>query len=300
MILTLLLAASAAAGAIGPVDLGRDLAAAAARAGIYRVSIQSFAPAGSAAAGAGRDAADGVLRGVLSSGRVRAVEREDLSAVMAERRLWTAGAAAAPAEPPRLAASDGVLVGRLSRSGRGWTASVRLVSAATGEIVAGGEAVVSGDAPPAPPAAEGFPPIAALVDAAHVLAETRDARSLERLALSSESSSPQRAAAVLALGETGGEDLALGDALRDPDAVVRFAGAMALGRTAAPWAEGPLRKMLNGDPAWPARFAAAQALSRFASAASAADLAAARGMDASWRVRRQAADSLAGRAAATP
>ena len=298
MILPLLLAASAAAAALGPEDLGRDLAAEAARAGITRVAVLSFAPAGPGSAGFGLEAADGVLRGLLSSGRVRAVERENLSAVFAERRLTMTGAAAGPAEPPRLTAGDGVLVGRLRRSPGGWTASVRLVSAASGEIVASGEASVASDAPAASLDREGFPPVAALVNAAHALSETQDQVSLERLANSADSPALRRAAAVLALAETGGGDLSLADALRDREAVIRFAGALALGRTAAPWGEGPLRNMLRNDPSWLARFAAAQALSRYASPASIADLSRSQGSDACENVRWQAAESLAARGGA--
>jgi hypothetical protein len=298
VILPLLLAAVAAAAAIGPEELGRELAKSAARAGIERVSVQSFAPADGASAAFGRDAADGVLRGIIASGRVRALEREDLAAVFAERRLSAAAGASVSIEAPRLSAGDGVLVGRLRRSPRGWTASVRLVSAVSGEIVAGGEADVSSDAPAASLERESFPPITALVDAAHVLAETRDAGMLERLADSKESPAPRRAAALLALAEIGAGDFSIADALRDPEALVRFAAAMSLGRTAAPWGEGPLRSMLRDDPSWLARFAAAQALSRYASPASAADLSRTQRTDASWSVRRQAAESAAARGVA--
>lgn len=296
MILALLLAASAGARAAGPEDLGRALAASAARAGVARVAVQPFAgpPA------VGRDAAEAVLRGLVSSGRVRVVERMGLPAVLAERRLAAAGLVSSESAFPRLAAGDAVVVGRAYRSRAGWTIAVRLVSSATGEVVAGGGADLAGEEAPPPAPAEGFPPLAALIDAGHALAETRDAGALERLANSSDSPAPERAAAVLALAEAGDGEFALADALRDPDAVVRFAGAMALGRAAAPWAEGPLRNMLKADPSWPARFAAAQALSRYASSMTTADLAAARESDASWRVRRQAADSLAGRREALP
>jgi hypothetical protein len=289
------MAANAAAGAVGPEELGRDLAKSAARAGISRVSVQAFASANAAPAGSGLEAADAVLRGLLDSGRVRAVERENLAAVFAERRLSAAGGAPGSTEPPRLAAGDGVLVGRLRRSGGGWTASVRLVSAASGEIVASGEAAVATDVPAAILDGENLPPIAALVDAGHAMSETENVDSLERLADSKESPAPRRAAAVLALAEVGGGELSIADALRDPEALIRFAAAMALGRTAAPWAEGPLRNMLRNDPSWLARFAAAQALSRYASPASASDLSRTQGSDASWSVRWQAAESVAAR-----
>ncbi|MFI5346589.1 MAG: HEAT repeat domain-containing protein [Elusimicrobiota bacterium] len=292
----LLLAASAAAAAVGPEQLGRDLATAAARAGISRVTVQAFAPAGSASAEIGRDAADGVLRGILDSGRVRALERERLSPVLAERRL--SAAAGGGAEFPRLAQGEGMVLGRVRRTAAGWTASVRLVSSATGEIVAGGEAAVAVEVPP--PAEDAYPPVAALIDAAHALAETRDARWLKSLADSSEAPGPNRAAAVLALSQLDGDDLALGDAVRDREPVVRFAGALALGRSAASWGEGPLRQMLKNDPSWPARFAAAQGLGRYASAASAAALTAAWKTDASWRVRRMASVALAERGEAVP
>ncbi|MDE2511579.1 MAG: HEAT repeat domain-containing protein, partial [Elusimicrobia bacterium] len=241
----------------------------------------------------GREAAGGVLRGMLESGRVSVIDERDLPSVLSERRLAQVVDVGAAEELPRLTRGEAVVVGRVRRTAGGWTAFVRLVSADSGAVVAGGEASLPEAA--AGKEADAFPPVAALVDAAHVFAETRDAGRIAAFAASRDASVPQRAAAVLALAESGSEELAIGDALRDREPMVRFAGALALGRIGARWGEGPLRKMLRDDPYWPARYAAAEALGRYASAASEGDLAAARASDASWRVRRQAASSLSER-----
>jgi hypothetical protein len=299
MILALLLAAGAAAAAPAPEALGRDFAAAAARAGITRVAVQPFGGEEDVPESVRRDAADAVLRGLLDSGRVRAVERESLPSVLSEARLAAAGATAGSGRP-RLEAGDGVLLGRLRRAATGWTASLRLVSSTSGEIVAGGEALLPEEKTARPAESDEFPPLAAIVDAAHFLSSTRGRDEIAALERNRSASAAQRAAAVLALAESGADEWTLADALGDPEPLVRFAGAVAVGRGGEAWAEGPLRRILKADASWPARFAAAQALSRFDSPASAADLTAAKNGDGSWRVRRQAAASLAQRGEAAP
>lgn len=296
MILALLLsAATAAAAANGPEGLGRALAARARAGGARTVSVAEFEAPRSAPSGTGRDAADAVLRGLVLSGRVRAVERGGLATVLSERRLADSGASEdAPAV--RLTAGDAVVVGRIEREGSRWVLSARVVAVASGEILGSGRAVVSDFAAGRGPAAESFPDLDSLIDAAHALAATQDLGTLESRAARREAPGAERAEAVLALAEAGGdEDLVLADALRDPEPLVRFAAAMAFGRSASRWAEAPLRESLRKDPSWLARYGAAQALARYRSAPSRRDLAAARTGDPSWRVRRQAADSLAAR-----
>jgi hypothetical protein len=303
VILALLLSATAAAAAPGAEDLGRQFAEAARRGGAASVTVASIETPRGSPAGLGRVAADAILRGLVASGRVRVVERERLDVVLAEGRLSAAGAAAGAAEPPRLSAGDAVVVGSVARASDGWQLTARVVSTASGEVLGSGRAELSDAGFDGALAAEdeSFPALDGLIDAGHALAATTGARDLERLAANRRAPAERRAAAVLALAESEApEDFALADALRDGEALVRFAAAMALGRGAAGWADGPLRSALREDPSWLARYGAAQALGRSRSGSSERDLAAARLTDPSWRVRRQAADSLVARAESAP
>ncbi len=301
MILALLLSASAAAAT--PESLGRDLAAAARRGGATAVAVEPFDSPRGAPAGFGRDAADAVLRGIVDSRRVRAVERERLPAVMSERRLAASGATAA-APLPRLGAGDAVVVGTLARAAAGWSLTARVVSVASGEVLGAGRAELSDaeyGAPAADPVPEQFPPLDTMIESAHGLAAAEDAPALAARVADGSAPAPARATAVLALVEKdGSEDFALADALHDADAVVRFSATMAFGRAPASWAEGPLRRLLREDASWLVRFGAAQALVRYPSDAAGRDLSAARREDPSWRVRQQAGDSLAARGMRAP
>lgn len=292
MILALLLAARAAAQ--GPEDLGRALADAARRGGAATAAVARFETPWDAPEGLASAASDAVLSGMAASGRVHVLERERLGDVLSERRLAASGAFGESSVAPRLTAGDALVVGRVVRDGGAWTLRARVVSAATGAVLSEGRAAL--DVPPGVAAAaepDAFPTLAVLMDRGHALSETRDAAGLEALAADRAASPGERAAAVLALGEGGTEaDLALADALRDDAPLVRFAAATALGRARAPWAAGPLRRLLRADPSWLVRFEAAQALSRYEGTAAEGDLLAARTADPSWRVRRQAAIAL--------
>jgi hypothetical protein len=303
MILALLLSATAAAAAT-PETLGRELAAAAKRGGAANVAVEPFETPRGAPIGLGRDAADALLRGIVDSGRVRAVERERLPALMSERRLSASGAVAGTAEAPRVSAGDAVVVGGLARVAGGWSLTARVVVVASGEVLGAGQADLS-DADYADAGTraavetEDFPPLDRLIEGAHALATTAGERELDRKAREGDASA--RAMAVLALAEKDrSDDFALADALRDGDALVRLAATMVLGRVPQSWAEGPLRRVLRDDPSWLARFGAAQALVRYRTDESEKDLAAARTADPSWRVRQQAADSLAARGQSAP
>jgi len=297
VIFSLLVAATALS---GPADLGRKLASDARRGGAQVLAVAAFEAPASAPRGLAPDAADGVLRGAVASGRVRVVERERLGAVFSERRLAAAGASADVSASPRLGAGDAVVLGRLEKSAAGWILTARVVAVATGEILGSGRAVMP-EAVAALPPEESFPSLDALVDEGHALALSMDADGLRRSAEAKDVPSARRAAAVLALAESDpSADMPLADALRDEDPLVRLAAAMALGRSPSAWADAPLRRSLRTDSSWLARFGAAQALSRYGSESSARDLEIARAEDPSWRVRRQAADSLAARGEMAP
>ncbi|MBI3564803.1 MAG: HEAT repeat domain-containing protein [Elusimicrobia bacterium] len=301
MILPLLLAAAATAAASGPEDLGRALAEAARRGGAATVAVAAFESPRAAPAGMSETAGDAVLRGIVASRRVRAVERERLGAVLSERGLAAAGAVAG-AESPALRSGDAVVVGRLERAAGGWALTARVVASATGEVLGAGRADLPAAAAEAAPAeSDELPPLGRLVDAAHALATVSAPSDLAALVRDASAPAPRRAAAVMALAEEGGaDDLVLADALRSDEALVRYAAALALSRAEAPWAAGPLRRVLRDDPSWLARLGAAQALARGGDRAAETELAAARASDPSWRVRRQAAVALIARAEARP
>lgn len=291
--IALLLLATTAAAAPNAEELGRELAAAARRGGAAAVSVAAPESPSSAPRDAADEARDELLRGIVESGAVRALERGELPAVMSERRLAASGASTG-ATAGRLAAADAVVVGALRRAAGGWELSARVVSA-DGSVLGGGTAPLTLPSEAGSARDEDtFPPLGELVDRAHALAAESDPAALERAASDGALGAAPRAEAVLALADAdAAEDLSLADALRDREPLVRLAAEMSLGRRPRSWAEGPLRRVLRADPSWLARFGAAQALARFPSDAAARDLAKVRASDPSWRVRRQAAVSLA-------
>lgn len=128
--------------------LAGRVGAAARRAHLARVAVL---PLESRSLGGERDGerlADLLTERLVAGGEVRVVERSRLPDVMAERRLGAVGAtASAEASAPGLAAADAVVAGSFVRGEGRMRASVRLVNARTGEIVAAVEETLPWDAP---------------------------------------------------------------------------------------------------------------------------------------------------------
>lgn len=131
----------------GPMsDLAARVVFAARRAHVARVAVLPLVSRPVAAGHDGEALADRLTELLVSDGRVKVVERSRLTEVMAERRL---NAVSAPAEAasPRLAAAEAVVTGTFSRTGGRARASVRLIHAETGEILAAAEETFDWDAP---------------------------------------------------------------------------------------------------------------------------------------------------------
>ncbi len=103
-----------------------------------------------------------------------------------------------------------------------------------------------------------------------------------------------RAAAATALGRVRNWRAAgfLKQALRDSEREVRFASALALGKTKAPGTLPLLAGTLGNDSDWWVRFAAAVALGKDKDPRSVDALGAAADLDGEWQVRAQAVRSL--------
>jgi hypothetical protein len=303
LLLTMLLAPCAQA-KTSLESLGGELAAAAKRADARHVAFPPFEVPAGVAAEAGSEAAQAVLRGFVRTEASRAVERENLGQILSERKLAWAGAVAGP-ELPKLAAADAVVVGRLLRTASGWKADARLVSVAGG-VVLGAASVDLKEAPemsaaPITHEDEAFPPLAALRERADSFAGVATVEILEDWLRRSDLPASRRAPAALALADAGpGSELALGEALHDPEPLVRLCAALGLGKMRAAWAEGALRRMLSEDDSWMARYGAATALGRIGSPTATTALAAALASDGAWQVRQQAAHALASRGVSRP
>jgi TolB-like protein len=149
--LVLVLSGPAFAGA--PMhEIAVRVSAAARRAGVARVAVLPLEARGAGGAADGEALSDALTGEVVRDGRVRVVERSRLSDLMSERRLETAGATAASVSETRLSSAQAVLTGSFTRRGGKMHASVRLVHAETGEILAAVEESFdwesSADAPP--------------------------------------------------------------------------------------------------------------------------------------------------------
>jgi len=144
----LMLGSAGEAAARAPLrELAGIVAAAARRSGAARVAVLPLEGREGAGGREGEALSELLTEELVRDGRVRVVERSRLSDLMSERRLETSGATAGGATEARLAAADAMLTGSVVRRGRKVRASVRLVSAASGEILAAAEESFDWDAP---------------------------------------------------------------------------------------------------------------------------------------------------------
>jgi TolB-like protein len=112
------------------------LSGAARRSGTARVAVMPLEARDAAGGRDGEALADLLTGEIVRDGRVKVVERSRLTDLMSERRLAAAGATDSSVTEPPLAAADAVIAGSFARSGSRVRASVRLVHARSGEILA--------------------------------------------------------------------------------------------------------------------------------------------------------------------
>ncbi|MDE2140989.1 MAG: hypothetical protein KGJ84_01085 [Elusimicrobia bacterium] len=129
-------------------DLAESVIAGARRARLTRIAVLPLEAHGGAAKRDGEILADRLTERLVADGRLRVVERSRLADVMAERRLGELASQDATGDgAPRLETAEALVTGSCERAGAGMRASVRLVSARTGEILAAAEETVAWDEP---------------------------------------------------------------------------------------------------------------------------------------------------------
>ena len=139
--LVAVLAATPAAASADLVRMARDLGEAARAAGIHQLAISRFEPVRGAQDGRGALISERLVVALVRDGRVRAVERNLLAKIADEISLDRTGAIEGGARRAvRLAAVDGIVVGRYSMEGRTLRIYAHVVRLETGLIAGAAEA----------------------------------------------------------------------------------------------------------------------------------------------------------------
>jgi TolB-like protein len=141
VILTAALGAAAPARADGYRAMARELAAEARRNGVTRVAVLPFEPADGGSPRDGWNISEKLVTQLVRTGKVQALERSMLRALMSEHRLGLSGALD-PATLKRLGrvlSADGIVTGSFTTIGREVVVNARLINAETGVIVAASE-----------------------------------------------------------------------------------------------------------------------------------------------------------------
>lgn len=142
LILTATLAAAAtAAHADGYKTMARELAAEARRAGVTRVAVMPFEPADGGSPRDGWNISEKLVTQLVRTGKVQALERSMLRALLSEQRLGQTGALdpATLKRIGRVLSADGIVTGSFVTIGREVVVNARLINAETGVIVAASE-----------------------------------------------------------------------------------------------------------------------------------------------------------------
>ncbi|MFI5346587.1 MAG: FlgO family outer membrane protein [Elusimicrobiota bacterium] len=134
-------------------ELAGRVSAAARKARVARISVLPLSARSGLDGHDGEVLADMLTERLVAEGRVRVVERTRLSDVMAERRLGSA--LGSDSGTPHLEAAEAVVTGSYVRDGARMRASVRLVNADTGEILAAAEESFGWSEPAEEPGAQG-------------------------------------------------------------------------------------------------------------------------------------------------
>jgi TolB-like protein len=141
MTVLMLAAAAQAAQAGGYRVMARELAAEARRAGVTRVAVMPFEPADGGSPRDGWNISEKLVTQLVRTGKVQALERSMLRALMSEQRLGQTGALdpATLKRIGRVLSADGIVTGSFTTIGREVVVNARLINTETGVIVAASE-----------------------------------------------------------------------------------------------------------------------------------------------------------------
>lgn len=142
LILTAMLAAAAtAARADGYKTMARELASQARRGGVARVAVLPFEPADGGSPRDGWNISEKLVTQLVRTGKVQALERSMLRALLSEQRLGQTGALdpATLKRIGRVLSADGIVTGSFVTLGREVVVNARLINTETGVIIAASE-----------------------------------------------------------------------------------------------------------------------------------------------------------------
>jgi TolB-like protein len=137
----LAMTAASAARADGYRVMARELAAQAKRSGVARVAVMPFEPADGGSARDGWTISEKIVTQLVRTGKVQALERSMLRALLSEQRLGQTGALdpATLKRIGRVLSAEGIITGSFTTMGREVVVNARLINAETGVIVAASE-----------------------------------------------------------------------------------------------------------------------------------------------------------------
>ena len=142
MLMTVLvLTAAQNARADGYRAMARELASEARRAGVTRVAVLPFEPADGGSPRDGWNISEKLVTQLVRTGKVQALERSMLRALMSEHRLGLSGALdpATLKKIGRVMSADGIITGSFTTIGREVVVNARLINTENGVIVAASE-----------------------------------------------------------------------------------------------------------------------------------------------------------------
>lgn len=127
-------------------ETAKQISSAARQNGVVRIAVLPLEARGATGSKDGEVLAEKLIAQIVNLRQVRVVERTRLADVMSERRLTETGAmgtSVTPAAAPALQSADAVVTGAFFRRGEKMHITVRLVHAATGEVLAATEEAFS-------------------------------------------------------------------------------------------------------------------------------------------------------------
>lgn len=141
IILMLALAAARPAAADGYKTMARELAGQARGAGVSRVAVLPFEPADGGSVRDGWNISEKLVTQLVRTGKVQALERSMLRALMDEHKLGLSGALdpAKLRKLGRVLSAEGIVTGSFVTIGREVVVNARLINTETGVIVAASE-----------------------------------------------------------------------------------------------------------------------------------------------------------------
>ncbi|MEW6582939.1 MAG: FlgO family outer membrane protein [Actinomycetota bacterium] len=136
-----MMATAATARADGYRTMARELASQAKRAGVMRVAVLPFEPADGGSPRDGWNISEKLVTQLVRTGKVQALERSMLRALLSEQRLGQTGALdpATLKRIGRVLSADGIVTGSFTTIGREVEVNARLINTETGVIVAASE-----------------------------------------------------------------------------------------------------------------------------------------------------------------